>query len=209
MAGCEVVSEGALLELLDLSFEVLLFDGAVGDVVPFEARSEGSVGVGDAVDLAVLFDAAGRSFPLDPLAGFVGNRPETLRQIARWVLADGVTAGVGVKAERPVELSFVDIEPGVFGGPPSFGGEVGGSLFDALFDGCDVATGDHPLLLQLFDLVVEVVPFGLVPEGGEHGASGGDRRELGGERVTLGVRMLQLPAVDGVLGLEALEMLLV
>jgi len=203
VVGCEVVSESALLNLLRLSFEVLLFDAAVGDVVPFEVRPEGPVGVGDAVDLALLFDAAGESFPLDPLAGFVGDGSETVGQIARRVLGGGVPADAGVEAERSVELSLAGIEPGVFGGPASFRDQIGRALFDALFHGGGIAASDEALLLQLFDVAVEVVAFGLMPERGEHGASGGDRRELACELVALSVRLLQLPTIGAVLGLEA------
>ena len=48
----------------------------------------------------------------------------------------------------------------------AFGGEFRCSLFDAVLCGGDVAAGGHALLLQLFDLVVEVLAFVFVTEGG-------------------------------------------
>ena len=115
---------------------------------------------------SVLLDGASGTLPLRPMFGVVRNGPEAAGEITGRVLDGSVTAGAGIDAERVVELSFSAAEPGVLGRPAAFGGELDGSLFDAVLDVGDVAAGGHALLLQLFDFVVEVLAFVFVTEGG-------------------------------------------
>jgi hypothetical protein len=205
--GLDAVVDGELLDLVGLVGELLLFPGEVGFEASVEFGSEGAVRVGDVVEGAVLLDGAGGALPCCSICRVVGYRSEAAGEIAGRVVGDGVAAGADIAAQRVIKLSFSNAEPRVLRGPPALGGEVGGSLFDAVFRGGDFAAGGNALLLQLFDLVVEVLTFVFVPKGGQHGSLRGDRRELASERVTLGVSLLQLPPVGNVLALEALPVL--
>ena len=107
VAGCEVVSGGGVLDVLRLVLELLLFERAVGQVVPFEAVSEGAVRVGDVVNRAVLFDVAGYSFPFDPSARVVRHGPEAVGEVAGLVSSGFVATGAGVGAEREIGRAHV------------------------------------------------------------------------------------------------------
>jgi hypothetical protein len=188
-----------------LPLQLLLFDGSIGDIAAFEGEAERAVDVGDAVDGAVLFDPTGGPFPFDSALWVVGDGPEPVGEVGGRVVCNGVAAGAGVDAERNVEFSPAGGEPGVLDRPSPFDGQVGCALVDAAFERWKVAAGDHSLLVQLVDALVEVAAFAFVPEGGERGPPRGERCECSADRVALDVGVLELLPVDAVLGLEPLE----
>jgi integrase len=70
------------------------------------SKPQGVVRVGDSVDRAVLFDAAGGAFPLELATGVVGDGPERVGEVAARVLCGGVPQ-IGVHGLRHSAATFM------------------------------------------------------------------------------------------------------
>ena len=179
---------------VDGSLQAVVFDGAVGGVVPCRFETESAMLVGDFVDSAVLFDPAGRSFPLEPSRRVSRHGTESLREVAERIDGDALAAGDGVVFERVFQTGELAGGVGVVVRPAVFATEARFPVADGALEPFEVAIEAGELAVELLCGGFEGGAFFAVPDAAEHGllAAGGDESAGGVATTVEHVRELSL-----------------